>query len=683
MKLPRALLLLLALLLSPARAVEKAPVDVEVETQGLHVRITGVNPDAVAEVRSVVEQQASLVKDTTITAPFTDDLAFFLDQRYRQLGHPDVKVAWQIKDGLAIIDVSEGIHYDVGVVKCEGEFSLKEKEITSYLLRPTHERLGKKSGTIPFIAPDLSAGAGLVQRYFQSEGYLDAEVADPAFTPHPDTGRQDVTLTIKEGALHRFGTIQVTGERAEAAEEINALTAGLGGQPYSEVRIETVRTGITGALQAKGHYAALVTATPGVEKGSKDHIPVAYHLVPGPVFHFASATPDEALSSGARRILRSAFRPALGDVYSPSRLEFMNRRAMDTGVFTRLDVTPQPGEEGALELKLSGTEANRKTLGVYGGYETFQGPILGVELRDVNLFDSGDAMRVAAEYTGKGINGSLKWVDPAVFNSSWSFDSALSGQTFSVFDYERRTLGLRSGLSRSFTPHITAGLFATASLNDTAAAVLTPAELGPDSYRLATAGASLVFDFRDSPVIPTRGFMASFAFEGGFDAGGSDTTFLRMDIGLSYHRPLTEKLRVSAGWRASAIQGSGGVDSLPIDLRLSNGGATSVRSFPEREMGERSLSGTPLGGTLRHIINAELAYEIMPNLEIAAFADAGSLSRTDDNIFSVPDDFRFATGVGVRYKLPVGPLRIDYGVNPDRREGEPFGALHVTFGVAF
>jgi outer membrane translocation and assembly module TamA len=39
--------------------------------------------------------------------------------------------------------------------------------------------------------------------------------------------------------------------------------------------------------------------------------------------------------------------------------------------------------------------------------------------------------------------------------------------------------------------------------------------------------------------------------------------------------------------------------------------------------------------------------------------------------------------LGLRYRLPVGPLRVDYGVNPDRRDGEAAGALHVTFGFAF
>jgi outer membrane translocation and assembly module TamA len=53
-----------------------------------------------------------------------------------------------------------------------------------------------------------------------------------------------------------------------------------------------------------------------------------------------------------------------------------------------------------------------------------------------------------------------------------------------------------------------------------------------------------------------------------------------------------------------------------------------------------------------------------------------------DATFSL-DDMRYAVGVGLRYQLPVGPLRIDYGYNPDRKAGERTGALHLSFGFAF
>ena len=122
------------------------------------------------------------------------------------------------------------------------------------------------------------------------------------------------------------------------------------------------------------------------------------------------------------------------------------------------------------------------------------------------------------------------------------------------------------------------------------------------------------------------------------------------------------------------------IDQLPIDVRFFNGGSTSVRSFAERELGPRDRHGNPLGGEFSTVFNAELIFPIYGALQGAVFADAGSLLNR-----AVPDSgaLRYGLGLGLRYKLPIGPLRLDYGVNPDRRASEDFGAFHFSFGFAF
>ncbi len=309
--------------------------------------------------------------------------------------------------------------------------------------------------------------------------------------------------------------------------------------------------------------------------------------------------------------------------------------------------------------------------------------MVGAEWRHANLWDTGDALRLKAEMNGRGIDSGIKWVDPAFLNSAFSLDVDLSAQTFTFFDYDRRSVALRTRLSRQWNAHITTSLFSEVSLNVSESAVLNLQELGPDDYRIVSLGTSVNFDYRNNPVSPTKGWLASGSIVAAQDVGGSGVAFLRSEINTAYYQPITKKLRAAVSARTSAIQTSDGVESLPIDLRIFNGGATTVRSFPEREMGLRSKSGTPLGGTLAQVFNAELSYEIISNLEFAIFADAGNLSRDDDNPTAFPSDLSYAVGAGLRYKLPVGPLRIDYGYNPDRREGEPSGALHITFGFAF
>jgi hypothetical protein len=44
---------------------------------------------------------------------------------------------------------------------------------------------------------------------------------------------------------------------------------------------------------------------------------------------------------------------------------------------------------------------------------------------------------------------------------------------------------------------------------------------------------------------------------------------------------------------------------------------------------------------------------------------------------------RYGIGPGLRYNLPIGPIRVDYGFNPNPRKDEARGAFHFSFGFAF
>lgn len=648
----------------------------DINSFGLRVRVDGVSKEAIGEVKAVIEEQASLTQDKTVTPPLADDLSFFLRQRYLALGYRDAEVTWDVAQGAALLHVKEGLRYTVGALLFKGNHSQNEADLIAYLLRPTHEKLGTVGKRVPFVEVDLRSGAELVARYFQSQGFLSVVVELPVFTARPRTGTVDVALTIKEGPRSVFGTVQVTGELEGWDREVGELLRDLSGTPFNEVTVETVRKGIVGIYEQRGYYAVLVEAKTDAAQRHGGRIAVEYRVVPGAQFNIAEVEISPGFSRGAQRILRSAFRRAAGRVYLPSEVEFMTRRTLDTEIFSRLDVKVKPSSaDNTLTLGIAGTEALRTTLSATIGFETFTGPFIGAEARQVNFMDSGNSVRIRAEYTARSVNGGIQWRNPAIFESPFSLEVEIAAQSFAPFDYERRTLNLRTTLKREWNKHVSANVFAEASINSAESESLTLAELGPPEYQLGIVGAGLVLDYRDSPVLPSRGWMANASAA----AVSGDVTYVRGDVGFAYYRPITKKIRAAFSAKTSVIQGGGGVESIPIDLRLFNGGANSVRSFPEREMGSRSKSSTPLGGLISQTFSLELSREIIPSLELALFGDAGSLRQT----FDEPETLRYAIGLGLRYKLPIGPLRLDYGFNPNPRDDEPSGAAHLTLGFAF
>jgi outer membrane protein insertion porin family len=106
-----------------------------------------------------------------------------------------------------------------------------------------------------------------------------------------------------------------------------------------------------------------------------------------------------------------------------------------------------------------------------------------------------------------------------------------------------------------------------------------------------------------------------------------------------------------------------------------------VRSFGERTLGPHDRRGHPIGGEFYTIFNIEYTFPIFGELEGVIFGDAGNLLPSSEDIGL--DDMRYAIGAGLRYRLPIGPIRLDYGVNPDPHEDEDQGAFHFSFGFAF
>jgi outer membrane protein assembly factor BamA len=116
--------------------------------------------------------------------------------------------------------------------------------------------------------------------------------------------------------------------------------------------------------------------------------------------------------------------------------------------------------------------------------------------------------------------------------------------------------------------------------------------------------------------------------------------------------------------------------NIPLPERFFGGGAQSDRAFPENQAGPRDPeTGFPLGGNAILVNQTELRFPLLgENIKGVWFWDAGNVySRLQDISFRVRqhsiDDFDYmvhAVGFGIRYKTPVGPVRLDlaYSINP-------------------
>ena len=660
------------------------------------------------ELRTALKEEITTIEDFGLSPARADDVAFFLEVFYRKHGYADVNVHSAIESQNRLrLDITEGPRFKLRTIVFDGNVREPTDKLFEYAVGPTRERYSKLEKKLPFVAADIEEGANLVRRFYVADGFLDVVVDPPRYTFHRETSEVDVVMPIHEGQQYFFGSISFSGHTVYDAETLRGEMLDLLQRPYTDARIDDIPRRLQAYYKARGYYDVKVVATGAPEVAVTGRVPVQITIAAGPVYHF-----DGVTVSGLSRLRPSyvikRFNRLNGKTYSPDVLDERFRTLMRTGLFNVLQIKPVPVDGHLLRLDISAEEAKSKEFGFSIGYGTFEGGIAGVQYRDRDLFGYGRPVTTSIEVSQRSYRGEILYEDPFFFDTDFAFRARLAAFTFDFDGYSKFELGGRFELTRKITKHDEAGLtFAIRHVKITNDGIKPEFLLGPTGYLVNTIGLTNTLDMRESPYVTPRGFLINNAFELASNALGSDIEFVRGTMRVGYYLPFGPKVltpgvvedqpgtpfqrwvqqsSIAFGARAGIIHsltvsGAAEATAIPIDERFFNGGADTVRSFGERELGPHDNKGHPVGGEFFTVFNVEYTFPILGELQGAIFTDAGNLLPTSEEIGL--NDLRYAIGAGLRYKLPIGPIRLDYGVNPDPHPDEDFGAFHFSFGFAF
>jgi outer membrane protein assembly factor BamA len=198
--------------------------------------------------------------------------------------------------------------------------------------------------------------------------------------------------------------------------------------------------------------------------------------------------------------------------------------------------------------------------------------------------------------------------------------------------------------------------------------------------RVGIGSVNFVQDRRDDPLDPHKGVYNTLDLGLAEHALGSDRNFMRaLARNATYHQ-ITKRLVLARSTEfgdIDAFRYSGNpLDAIPLPERFFGGGGSSHRGFPEYQAGPRDTeTGFPLGGTALFFNQTELRFPLIgDNIGGVLYHDMGNIYSSLDNFsFRVKQrdlqDFDYmvhAVGFGVRYRTPVGPVRVDlgYSINP-------------------
>ncbi len=528
-------------------------------------------------------------------------------------------------------------------------------------------------------------------------------------------GLMAIYIRIDEGPQTLVAKLNITGNQVVKDDDLTPLLTIMEGQPYSEANVATDRDSIMNYYFNHGFPDVVFNANAVPSPLNPQRIDVTYAIQEG-----AQVFVDRVLFSGLKYtkpgVVRRQFQIHGKDPLSQAQMVDTQRRLYDLGVFNAVDMAVQnpDGEARYKDLFFQFEEAKRWTFnyglgmeiqsGAFGSNQAAQGktgvsPRVSLDVTRLNVGGRAHTLSFMSNVGRLQQRGVLSYDAPRFMRHqalrltiSALYDNSIDVRTFTSERLEGSTqleqiLSRATSLLYRFTYRRVRATDLAVSRQDI--------PLFSQPVRVGMPSLTYIRDRRDDPIDSRNGNYNTF--DTGVASGifGSEAAFGRF-IGqnATYHPFHSKRWVFARNLRLGMAEPFGVTDSLPLPERFFAGGGNSHRGFAINQAGPRDpTTGLPLGGNALIISNLELRTPTVPlpligdNLSFVLFHDAGNVfANTTDMFHSLlrwtqphPDvckvndlaqarncSFSYishALGTGIRYRTPIGPVRLDLGYN--------------------
>jgi len=487
-----------------------------------------------------------------------------------------------------------------------------------------------------------------------------------------------VTMHVVPGEATTVATLSI--EIPDPARDEKAVAKALKefapgkGQRFDHAAYERSKTALQGALAARGYLdAKLTTHRVEVERGA-NRATIALAWEPGVRYRYGKTTfaGDEFIEGTLDRYVPWHE----GDFYTQSQLLQLQQRLTDADYFAIIDVHPdrEHAAEGVIPIAVVLAPAKRTVYaaGVFIDTDVGFGVKGAVTRRWVNGY--GHKLRVEAlvaqrlKTVGTVYSIPLPGPDNRSFNFGANYrdentDTTKSNTASLVVNETRQWLGF----TRTLGLHLLTGDFTIVDPNGNKALDQ------PGQSTLLYPEVVLEKKKGDDPLFVRDGYALTVIARG---SPGllSDTQFVQARVDGKWIKGFGENQRLIVRGTLGAME-VGDFDKLPPELRFFAGGDRSIRGYAYQTIGPQDQNGLVLGGEDLVVASVEYEYYFKPNWGIATFVDTGDAFTGFSNFKT-----RIGTGVGLRWRSPVGMVRADIGVPINDPYGKTGVELHLVIG---
>ncbi len=537
----------------------------------------------------------------------------------------------------------------------------------------------------PFEPTTFRTDLDRLRQFYRNHGYYEVRIDhDVRVPPGGDSVR--VVIRVEEGPVVRVGDVSVTlGGVALPPDERDRLLANLPirrGDVFTQDTYERAYTVLRTYYREHSFARVEVTRRATVDVGRRTAT-VAYDVDSGPPSVFGDVRVSGTRAVDPEVVRREIeFRP--GDAFKQSLIERTRMNLVALHLFRSIRIDESPGRDPRVDVRIRVIEGPSREVRVGVGYDTEE-EIRGLaSWRNYDFLGGARQLGFTARASFIRRTIAADFLQPHFPGLRDRVRILLSEDQEDEQTYTNDRARLSPRIEWQALPNLVPYAFYRIeydSLSDVKPAVrnFLPG-LAPHNGTLSGLGFGMDLNATDDLLDPTVGWVALASVEpvGGFLGG--KFSFVRVIAEGRRYQPLVRGFLGAFRMRLGAAQPLAGTLEIPLFERFYAGGINSVRGYGRWRVGPL-VANDPIGGQTLVETSVELRHPITETIGAAVFLDAGQVSlRSWDFPFG---DLRYGSGFGVRYKSPVGPLRLDLGFPFQPPGNDARWQVYVSVGQAF
>ena len=642
---------------------------------------------------------------------------------YEERNYAEVDVQYRVQEipgsnrSRVIIAITEGPKLVVKRITFVGNDSIVARDLRKAMKTKPLDILTffNKSGRL--TPAQLEEDRASLRSYYQNRGFADVDIQDIQTEPLAKDG-VELVVTITEGTQYRVNNVTFDGVNIVPEGEITDLLKMNPGELFTPKGMGDDIKAVRDFYGTRGYVDTLII--PEVFPAGPGQVDLSYRIDEG-VQSYLNLVNIQGNTRTQDRVIRRELAVKPGDLFDTTLVDISKKRLENLNYFSRVDTQPTdtivPGRK---DLNVIVEEKRTGSFNFGAGFSTIDSLIGFAELQQSNfdLFNwpnftgGGQRFRVRAQYGLLRRDFVVSLTEPwflgyklsagvEAYYRSADFLSAVYAQENAGFALQTRqqvwgALSARTEYRLERIRIYDVGDDVDPIGNSIFGGYSSTGQVGDvikdsaGTYLKSAITGSLVWDTRDSLFLTRKGELVELTgFVGGWVIGGDVQDYgISLEGAKYFSLPwdliflVKGQLAVVDGWGSDKSGDDGYGNGVPIFDRLYLGGANNMRGFNFREVGPVDEYDNPIGGNSLAYMTLEMTFPIVSRVRGAIFSDAGFVNA-DPYDFGT-SGYNVDVGIGLRLDLPIGPIRVDYGIPIvyDSWNGPP-GKFNFNIGYQF